>query len=165
MSKPRGIMEDHTDYVRHQVERLTPSSAGVEFHLKLTQDVVARMARNSALTKTWCATLVAAIMVLVARTEVPMYLWVAVVPIVLLCFVDTRYLAQERAFRRSYNEFVKQLHRQELDQTALFIIGSRVSAKENWSALGSWSVLPFYTGMTVAVVGMFVMMSLCLTGW
>ena len=90
MSKPRGIMEDHTDYVRHQVERLTPSSAGVEFHLKLTQDVVARMARNSALTKTWCATLVAAIMVLVARTEVPIYLWVAVVPIVLLCFVDTK---------------------------------------------------------------------------
>ena len=158
-------MENPTDGVQHLVERLTPSSAGVECHLKLTQDVISRMARNSALTKTWCATLVAAIMVLVARTEVPIYLWVAVVPIVLLCFVDTRYLAQEKAFRRSYNEFVKQLHRHELDQTALFVIGSDVTTKENWSAFGSWSVWPFYAGMGVAVAVLFVMMSLCLTGW
>ncbi len=151
-------MEDYTDGVQHPAERLTPSSAGVECHLKLTQDIISRMARNSALTKTWCATLVAAIMVLVARTEVPIYLWVAVVPIVLLCFVDTRYLAQEKAFRRSYNEFVKRLHRQELAQTALFVIGSDVSTKENWSAFGSWSVLPFYAGMALAIVIMFVLM-------
>ena len=129
-------MEDYTDDVQHPAERLTPSSAGVECHLKLTQDVISRMARNSALTKTWCSTLVAAIMVLVARTEVPIYLWVAAVPIVLLCFVDTLYLAQEKAFRRSYNKFVKQLHRQELDQSALFVIGSEASTKENWSAFG-----------------------------
>lgn len=93
-------MEDYTGDVQYPSERLTPSSAGVEGHLKLTQDVISRMASNSALTKTWCATLVAAIMVLVARIEVPIYLWVAVVPIVLLCFVDTRYLAQEKVFRR-----------------------------------------------------------------
>ncbi len=151
-------MEEHIDDVQHSVEHLTPSCPGVECHLELTQGVISRMARNSALTKTWCATLVAAIMVLVARAEVPIYLWVAVVPIVLLCFVDTRYLAQEKAFRRSYNQFVKQLHRRELDQSALFVIGSHASTNEKWSAFGSWSVLPFYSGMAVAIVIMFVLM-------
>lgn len=139
-------------------EYLTPADPGVECHLKLTQDVISRMAHNSALTKTWCATLVAAIMVLVARTQVPIYLGVAFVPIVLLCFVDALYLAQERAFRRSYNEFVKQLHCQTLDQTALFVIGSRVNARQNWSAFGSWSIWAFYGGMVLAVVIMFSLM-------
>lgn len=151
-------MEDCTDDVQDRAEPLTPSSAGVECHLKLTQDVISRMARNSALTKTWCATLVAAIMVLVARTEVPIYLWVAVVPIVPLCYVDTRYLAQEKAFRRAYNEFVKQLHRRELDLSALFVIGNEASTKDEWSAFGSWSVWPFYAGMVVAIAIMFVLM-------
>lgn len=154
-----------TSQPAHPPDYLTTDSPGVECHLKMTQDVISRMARNSALTKTWCATLVAAIMVLVARSEVPIYLWVAFVPIVLFCFIDTRYLAQERAFRRSYNEFVQLLHRHELDQTALFLIGSRASAKENWSALTSWAVWPFYGGLATAVAAMFLLMFLCRASW
>lgn len=150
------------DAPSHSIESLHPDSPGVERHLQIYQDVISRMANNSVLTKTWCATLVAAIMVLVARTEAPIYLWIAFVPIGFFCYMDTRYLAQERGFRRSYNNFVDKLHSQQLYPSSLFRIMANVSAREHWSTLGSWSVLPFYGGIAAAVVAMFVLMTLCM---
>ena len=43
-------------------------SSAVQAHLTIMQGVIQRMAENSRSCKVWCVTLVAAIMVLVART-------------------------------------------------------------------------------------------------
>ena len=45
------------------------NSEAVRAHLTILQDVVRRMAGNSASCKNWCIVLVAAILVLVARTN------------------------------------------------------------------------------------------------
>ena len=44
-----------------------PESTAVQTHLKMVQDVIARMGDNSRACKFWCVTLVAATLVLVAQ--------------------------------------------------------------------------------------------------
>ena len=68
------------------------------------------MAENSRSCKVWCVTLVAATLVLVARTGEPRHALVALVPIVLFYLLDAYYLMLERRFRNSYNSFVEKVH-------------------------------------------------------
>ena len=75
------------------------------------QGVINRMAENSRACKVWCVTLVAATLVLVARIGEPQHALIALVPTLLFLFLDSYYLALERAFIRSQNAFVGKLHR------------------------------------------------------
>ena len=59
------------------------NSEAVRTHLTILQDVIRRMAGNSASCKNWCIVLVAAILVLVARTGAPAYALLALIPAVL----------------------------------------------------------------------------------
>lgn len=77
----------------------------------MMQGVINRMAANSRSCKFWCVTLVAATLVLVARTGEPMHALIALVPTGLFLVLDAYYLALERAFIKSQNGFVKKLHR------------------------------------------------------
>ena len=52
-------------------QRPTEESASVQQHLTIMQGVIQRMAENSRSCKLWCVTLVAATLVLVARTGEP----------------------------------------------------------------------------------------------
>ena len=47
---------------------LNEESPAVQTHLTIMQGVIQRMAENSRSCKVWCVTLVAAVLVLVART-------------------------------------------------------------------------------------------------
>ena len=84
-------------------------SESVREHLNIAQGIILRMANNSANCRTWCITLVAAIMILVARTDNPFYTLIAFVPTVLFLFLDMYYLALERYFRGLYDSFVSKL--------------------------------------------------------
>ena len=55
-------------------------------HLSIMQGVIGRMAGNSASCKTWCITLVAAVLVVVARGGDPDYSLIALVPAILFLF-------------------------------------------------------------------------------
>ena len=139
-----------------------PESNGVLAHLNILQTIISRMANNSAMTKTWCVTLVAAITVLVARTSAPAFSLIGLLPVTLFCFIDAYYLANERAFRRSYEDFVGRLHDGELRPQELYLIKRPDSTrKEQLSALGSWSVLPFYGTTAMAVVLVFALALIC----
>ena len=134
----------------------TPSSElesdEVIAHLNIVQDVISRMAKNSAICKTWCVTLVAAILVLVARTDTPVYSLIALVPTFLFLFLDSFYLALERAFRCSYNSFVCRLHKGEITRRDLYVVKrAKLSRKENLAVLKSPSIWPFYTALVVAI--------------
>ena len=84
------------------------------------QGVIQRMAENSRSCKLWCVTLVAATLVLVARTGEPQHALLAFVPTLMFLVLDAYYLALERAFRSSYNGFVGKLHGDNLNTGDLY---------------------------------------------
>ena len=87
-------------------QTLNENSPAVQTHLEITQGVIQRMAENSRSCKVWCVTLVAATLVLVARTGEPQHTLIALVPTLLFLVLDSYYLALERSFIKSQNGFV-----------------------------------------------------------
>ena len=130
------------------------NSEAVRTHLTIMQDVIRRMAGNSASCKNWCVVLVAAILVLVARTVTPDYALLALLPTLLFLFLDAYYLALEQVFRNSYNAFVRKLHSDgAVGLSDLYVIRpvGRIS-KQMLVSLRSTSVWPFYLALTVAIL-------------
>ena len=128
-------------------------SPAVQKHLEIMQGVITRMAENSRFCKMWSVSLVAATLVLVARTEKPEYAFIALVPAVLLLILDTYYLALERTFRKSYSMFVDKLHGGNLIPSDLYEVAPSGSVARHFMAsLKSFSIWPFYLtllGMTL----------------
>ncbi len=121
-------------------------SPAVQKHLEIMQGVINRMAENSRSCKAWCVTLVAATLVLVARTGEPQHALIALVPTLLFLFLDSYYLALERAFIKSQKVFVEKLHRGELKSDDVYRVaptgmGWRLVGR---CLLGSLAILPFY---------------------
>ena len=131
---------------------LNEDSAAVQAHLAMMQGVINRMAENSRACKVWCVTLVAAVLVLVARTGEPQHALLALLPAVLFPFLDTYYVALEQAFIRSHNRFVDRLHGEELERGDIYRIsregmGLRLFARK----LGSVSIWLFYLPIAVTI--------------
>ena len=129
-----------------------PDSEAVRTHLNIVQDVISRMAHNSSSCKTWCVTLVAAIMVLVARTDNPGYSLIALIPALLFLFLDSYYLGMERAFRKSYDCFVNKLVNGRLVLSDLYAVGpTKLDSREKLSVLLSYAIGPFYLAVLAAI--------------
>ena len=120
---------------------------------RMLQSVISRMDGNTRACKTWALTLVAAILVVVTKFEDgagsdsfgPLETWIAVVPTTLFWMLDSYYLALERAFRKSYEEFVRRLHDKELRRDELFQIHTPGKQWEyGLPSLFSISTFPFY---------------------
>ena len=123
-------------------------SPAVQSYLGILQGVINRMAANSASCKTWCITLVSAIIVIVAGKGAPRYLWISILPIVLFVFLDSYYLGLEIRFRDHFNGFIKKMHDGTATVNDLFIVtpgkGLRFFIVSTVQALFSLSVWPFY---------------------
>ena len=134
-------------------QTLNESSPAVQAHLTMMQGVIGRMAENSRSCKMWCVTLVAAVLVLVARTGEPQHALIALVPMLLFLFLDSYYLALERAFIRSQNGFVSKLHRNELEPGDVYrVVPTGMSVRLVGRCLGSVSIWLFYPMVIVTVV-------------
>lgn len=130
-----------------------PNSEAVRAHLNILQDVIRRMAGNSASCKNWCVVLVAAMLVLVARTDTLAYAPLALLPTLLFAFLDAYYLALEQAFRRSYNDFVRKLHNSEVALTDLYrVVPTGPIPRQMMVSLRSTAVWPFYGMLAVAIL-------------
>ena len=66
-------------------------------HIALLQGVITRLANNSASSKTWCLTLVAALLSLAGAAHAPQIVIATIVPIVIFGFVDILVLRVEAA--------------------------------------------------------------------
>lgn len=127
-------------------------SPAVQQHLTLLQGLIVRMAENSRSCKLWCVTLVAAVLVLAARTDQPNYILLAQLPSILFLLLDAYYLALERAFRASYNKFVDKLHRGELQSADLYRIAPATPIwRYFFSSLKSFSIWLFYPALAIMV--------------
>jgi len=123
-------------------------SPAVQSYLTILQDVIGRMASNSAGAKTWCIALVSAIIVVIADKGEPGYVWIALVPVGLFFLLDAYYLGLERQFRERYNDFIVKLHGGTAEIDDVFIVtpggGLAGSMKAALFACGSVSIWPFY---------------------
>lgn len=132
-------------------------SPSVQSYLNILQSVINRMAANSSGCKTWCITLVSAIIVIIADKGKPAYITISVVPIVLFLFLDAYYLGLERLFRTLYNNFIKKLHSDTASVDDVFIV-TPGTVKEillaTLKSLSSISIWPFYLlmGLMLCIV-------------
>lgn len=134
---------------------LTTESNSVQTYLNTLQNIITRMANNSVSCKTWCISLVSAILVVVADKNKPNYVWISLIPIILFLLLDAYYLAQERSFRDVYNKFVENMHTGKAEIKDLFVLKPIVSSnvvKSLCEASFSFSVYPFYLTLLVTAI-------------
>ena len=129
-------------------------SDAVQTHLTIMQGVIQRMAENSRSCKVWCVTLVAAILVLVARTGNAEHVLIALAPTLLFYVLDACYLSLERGFRNSYDAFVGKVHRGQVSTSDLYTVAATGSKVKRllWALFRSFSVLPFYSTVGVMIL-------------
>lgn len=133
-------------------EELKETSTAVHAHLTIMQSVIQRMASNSSSCKAWCITLVSAILVIVADKGKPQYAWIAVIPTLLFYILDSYYLALEKEFRESYNNFVEKLHNRKIAVNDLFLVAPAGDIVGSFfKAVFSFSTFPFYAVLILMI--------------
>lgn len=137
-----------------QESALDHESSAVHKHLEIMQGVIARMAENSRYCKVWCVTLVAATLVLVARTGKAEHALIALAPTALFYLLDSYYLMLEKGFRSSYKTFVGKVQAGNICKSDLFSVSSEGSRVRGflWAMFRSFSVLPFYIAVIATVL-------------
>lgn len=73
-------------------------------HLEFIQATITRMNQNSFQIKGWMITIVSALLALYANSKNIMYIFIAIVPVIVFWMLDAYYLQQERKFRGIYND-------------------------------------------------------------
>ena len=127
---------------------LDESSPSVQLHLGTLQNIIQRMAVNSGQCKTWSTAIVSAILAIVANKSKPDHAWVALLPSILFLCLDVYYLALEKAFRSSYNDFVKKIHYGSLSASDLYSVTPNGDMKKHTKeAIKSFSIWMFYLGI------------------
>ncbi|MGI5858749.1 MAG: hypothetical protein ACOX8P_05430 [Tepidanaerobacteraceae bacterium] len=128
------------------------NSEAVQSHLGITQSIIQRMATNSASSKAWCITIVSAILVIIAEKGKPKYAYIAIIPTILFLILDAYYLALEKAFRHSYNDFIDKLHNGTVVGKDLYVISPKGNLFLTFlKAICSFSVWPFYITLIVVI--------------
>ena len=139
-----------------QPQKVTFESDAVQNYLNILQGIITRMASNSSNCKTWCISLVSAILVVIADNNKPNYAWISLIPILLFFLLDSYYLGQERSFRVIYNDFVKEIHSSgEITIDKLFVIKPSRGIKtvnSLFSSSLSFSIYPFYLTLIITVI-------------
>jgi len=131
--------------------------AGVATYLTLLQDTIKRMAANSHSCKTWCISLVTALVAFVGTTKQKEFLLMSLIPILIFYFLDTYYLYLEIRFRNGYNGFVNKLRQGSATEGDLFQMNPITFENTSFGkALSSLSIWPFYVPLlTMALLAFF----------
>ena len=128
----------------------------VQTHLNILQGVINRMANNSVSCKTWCVTLVSAVLVLSIDKLKPEALVVGILPVLMFLFLDAYYLTLERDFWRLYNSFVEKLRKNEATSADIYLVRPRSGIAYRIGkivgSIFSWSIFPFYGGTVVILL-------------
>lgn len=133
--------------------KISETSPSVQAHLGILQNVIVRMASNSTSAKTWCITIVSAILVVVADKKKPDFALLALIPSLLFLALDAYYLGMEKGFRNTYNSFVRKLHDGTLTSVDLFSVKPEGNpSRLQWEAIKSYSVWGFYVVLMAMVL-------------
>ncbi|MCQ2799779.1 MAG: hypothetical protein MJ228_03320 [Bacilli bacterium] len=125
-------------------------------HLKMIEDIISRMANNSIKAKEFTIAIVSLFGVLLSINSEKQWLFVLIIPIIALWFMDSKYLQQERTFRKLYdfirnkedkidfNMNPKQVKLESTDHSLCFC-----------NCLFSWSEVFFYIFIIAGIVGVY----------
>ncbi len=125
-------------------------SPSVQGYISILQGIINRMAGNSASCKTWTVTLVAALLTLFAGKVIPFHaLWICLIPVLPLYFLDCYYLGLERItidIQRNFleslstesEEYIRQLY------DVRKIGDKKLQLRQTMGAMKSFSTTPFY---------------------
>jgi hypothetical protein len=122
----------------------------VTVHINLLQGIINRLANNSSSCKAWCLALVGALIGLAGATRTPAIVTFALVPVVIFGFVDTMYLAQEKAYRELYESIVTAVRTGSYGLANAFDAKAKRTLRHVGWALASWSIWPIYGGLIAA---------------
>ncbi len=112
------------------------------------------MATNSAAVKTWAITLTSAVLVLGSRTAGNSML-IAMIPIVLFCYIDSYYLALEHQFRRAYDTFLDRVDDHTISTAEFYrLTPPHITWAGMRRACASQAIWPFYAGLFVLSLGL-----------
>jgi hypothetical protein len=141
-------MHEHNEIIK-----INGESPSIQTHLGILQNVIQCMASNSSACKAWCVTLVSAILVIVADKGKPDYAFIAMLPTFVFTALDAYYLALEKAFRNSYNDFISKLHSNSLTKTDLYSVVPKGNMSYlQWESMKSFSVWGFYLSLAVLIL-------------
>ena len=133
-------------------------------HLEFIQNIITRMNTNSFQLKGWTVTLVAALLAVFASTKNDHFVLVAVFPSVVLWFLDSFYLMQERKFRGLYDDVAGISEEpRALKPFAMrpdLYTGGKYSY---WSSFSSTTVATLYIAISVGLIVLFVYLKCCVT--
>ncbi|EPT9251218.1 TPA: hypothetical protein ACX6PG_002629 [Photobacterium damselae] len=131
---------------------IDPESVSIQTHLGVLQGIIQRMASNSSACKAWCVTLVSAVLVIVADKGRSDYAYIAFLPTIIFMALDAYYLALEKAFRNSYNDFISKLHNKTLTEESLYsVVPKGEISTLQFQSLLSFSVWGFYLSLALLI--------------
>ncbi|WP_456739410.1 hypothetical protein [Bradyrhizobium sp. USDA 376] len=118
-------------------------------HLEMLQGLVTRMAGYGASFKSYCITVVTAVVGFALTAHKPNVIWLALLPLVAFALADAQYLRVERRFRAVFNL----VRKEGWDQMPTFEINLEHAPTHSYlSALLSWSIVGFYAPLTIGVL-------------
>ena len=120
-------------------------------YLEFLQNVISRMGGNSANIKALIAVVYTIfITILIAIKELKAYWWVGLIIAFVGMIMDTYYLAFERMYRKRYNNFVKKLNENQIDEKEIYNMNPKNTDLKYevfavmLEAVNSFSVVGFY---------------------
>ncbi len=111
--------------------------------LNTMQEIVKRMAENSRNVKTWCVTLVSALIAFSFNSKVLPWYGI-VLPVLPLMYLDMYYLALETHFRQQYNQLIEKHKEGKLELQNVYDIASPQGNLAIFYQFRSKSIWPFY---------------------
>ena len=125
--------------------------SSVVAYLEFLQNVISRMGGNSANIKALIAVVYTIfITILIAVKELKGYWWVGLIIALVGMLMDTYYLAFERMYRKRYNNFVKKLNENQIDEKEIYNMNPKNTDLKYevfavmLEAVRSFSVIGFY---------------------
>lgn len=125
--------------------------SSVVAYLEFLQNVISRMGGNSANIKALIAVVYTIfITILIAVKELKGYWWVGLIIALVGMIMDTYYLAFERMYRKRYNNFVKKLNENQIDEKEIYNMNPKNTDLKYevfavmLEAVKSFSVIGFY---------------------
>ena len=158
-AKPTPVTSMSSSAQPSDTATLSMDSPAAVAHMNQMQAIVTRLSTQSASCKTWCLSLVSAFIALGGATKLPLVASFTLLPIVVFGFLDTMYLAQEKAHRARQEQLALKLHAGTYLRCDVFMFGASITTTDVRSALGSWSIAPVYGVLLAAYTLVHV------TGW